>query len=85
MKMTKKLLSVVLAIAMSASLMVPVFASPLSESEGGEKTGYVVNDMSTLRRWKRQPLRNCSLSITRKKKQAEKYRLLKKHLMNVRA
>ncbi len=34
MKMTKKLLSVVLAIAMSASLMVPVFASPLSESEG---------------------------------------------------
>ena len=33
MKMTKKLLSVVLAIAMSASLMVPVFASPLSESE----------------------------------------------------
>lgn len=44
MKMTKKLLSVVLAIAMSASLMVPVFAFPLSESEGGEKTGYVVNE-----------------------------------------
>ena len=44
MKMTKKLLSVVLAIAMSASLMVPVFASPLSESEGGEKAGYVVNE-----------------------------------------